>query len=53
MDWNTLNQALDNYDKEQELKKLKEDIEVLKRKLAQAKPELTEWIELHFGKVRE
>ncbi len=30
-----------------------EPVETLKKKLAQAKPELTEWIELHFGKVRE
>ena len=37
----------------QDYQKKTEAVEVLKRKLAQAKPELTEWIELHFGKVRE
>lgn len=33
--------------------KKKGDIEILKRKLVQAKPELREWIEMHFGRVKE
>ena len=35
-----------------EYKKAMADREILKRKLAQAKPELIEWIELRFGKVK-
>ena len=35
-----------------EYKKAIADREILKRKLAQAKPELREWIELHFGRVK-
>lgn len=30
-----------------------EKIEILKKKLAQEKPELKDWIEINFGKIRE
>lgn len=34
-----------------EYNKLKDDIKILKRKLARSKPELVEWIEMHFGEL--
>ena len=36
----------------QDYKKARKDVEILKHKLAQAKPELIDWIELHFGRVK-
>lgn len=37
----------------EDYKKKTEAVEVLKRKLIQAKPELREWVEMHFGRVKE
>lgn len=37
----------------EDYKKKTEAVELLKRKLVQAKPELREWVEMHFGRVKE
>jgi hypothetical protein len=37
---------------EEEYKRLKEDIEILKKKLVEAKPELEKWVVINFGEIK-
>lgn len=41
----SLNEVMDFFDENQK-------VEILKRKLVKANPELESWVELHFGKVK-